>query len=303
MLGLSLNSTYVLQGKFDPRDPPAVEEHQATALVVVPVMMQRILQLPEETLAEYNLPSLRVTAASGSALPGPLAVKWMDHFGDNLYNLYGSTEVAWATIASPEDMRGPAPPASRPGVVRIVASRGASAEGETGQVFVGNDMAFEVTPAAGQGRVPGPALVGDVATSTSGPVRRGPGDEMIVSGGENVFPQEVEDCIARHDAVVDVAALGVDDADFGKRLRAFVVLSSPDAVTEDELKDHVKRNLARYKVPREIVFVEELPRNATGKILKRELACRFRFAARGTRRPWAPYLGPPPPGVAVAGRR
>jgi acyl-CoA synthetase (AMP-forming)/AMP-acid ligase II len=99
-------------------------------------------------------------------------------------------------------------------------------------------------------------------------------DEMIVSGGENVFPQEVEHCLARHDAVVEVAAVGVDDDDFGKRLRAYVVLSEPGVVTEDDLRDHVKQNLARYKVPRDIVFLDELPRNQTGKVLKRELAAR-----------------------------
>jgi len=96
-------------------------------------------------------------------------------------------------------------------------------------------------------------------------------DEMIVSGGENVFPQEVEDCLSRHEAVVEVAAIGVDDDQFGKRLRAFVVVSEPQP-SVDDLKDWVKENLARYKVPREFVFLDELPRNATGKILKRELA-------------------------------
>jgi fatty-acyl-CoA synthase len=98
---------------------------------------------------------------------------------------------------------------------------------------------------------------------------------MIVSGGENVFPQEVENCLARHDAVLEVAAIGVEDDQFGKRLRAFVVTSGAAGEarpSEDELKEWVKQNLARYKVPREIVFLDELPRNATGKILKRELA-------------------------------
>ncbi len=96
---------------------------------------------------------------------------------------------------------------------------------------------------------------------------------MIVSGGENVFPKEVEDCLCRHDAVVEAAAIGVDDDAFGKRLRAFVVVTdgSDGGVDESELKDWVKANLARFKVPREIVFIEELPRNATGKVLKREL--------------------------------
>jgi fatty-acyl-CoA synthase len=97
-------------------------------------------------------------------------------------------------------------------------------------------------------------------------------DEMIVSGGENVFPAEVEDCLSRHDAVVEAAAIGVDDEDYGKRLRAFVVLADGADVSEDDLKAYVKKNLARYKVPREIVFLDELPRNATGKVLKRVLA-------------------------------
>jgi acyl-CoA synthetase (AMP-forming)/AMP-acid ligase II len=97
-------------------------------------------------------------------------------------------------------------------------------------------------------------------------------DEMIVSGGENVFPKEVEDLLTRHEAVADVACIGVDDEQFGQRLRAFVVLRDGKKVSEDELREYVNENLARYKVPREFVFVPELPRNATGKVLKRELA-------------------------------
>ena len=95
---------------------------------------------------------------------------------------------------------------------------------------------------------------------------------MIVSGGENVFPREVEDLLTDHESVDEAAALGVEDDEFGQRLRAFVVLSSGADASEDDLKSHVKANLARYKVPREIIFLEELPRNATGKVLKRELA-------------------------------
>ena len=97
-------------------------------------------------------------------------------------------------------------------------------------------------------------------------------DEMIVSGGENVFPKEVEDLISRHSGVADVAAIGVEDDEFGQRLRAFVVAEGSKKPSEKDLKSHVKKNLAGYKVPREIVFLDELPRNATGKVLKRELA-------------------------------
>ena len=281
MLGLSLESTYVLQRKFDPEQTlKAIAEHDATALVVVPVMMQRILQLDEQKLGEYELPTLRVTAASGSALPGELATKWMDHFGDNLYNLYGSTEVAWATIATPDDLRqapGTAGKPPRGTVVRIVDSEGQGevAAGETGRVFVGNDMAFEgYTGGGGKDEYEGLLSSGDVGhfDEHGRLFIDGRDDEMIVSGGENVFPREVEDLLSGHQAVKEVAVVGVDDDDFGQRLKAFVVLTDSGSVDEDEIKAYVKKNLARFKVPREVEFLDSLPRNATGKILKRELA-------------------------------
>ncbi len=281
LLGLSLNSTYVLQRKFDPEATlKAIADNEATALVVVPVMMQRILQLDEETLDKYDLPSLRVTAASGSALPGPLAEKWMDHFGDNLYNLYGSTEVAWATIATPEDLRaapGTAGIPPRGTVVKIVDSEGKGEvpRGESGRVFVGNDMAFEgYTGGGGKDDYEGLLSSGDVGhfDDEGRLFIDGRDDEMIVSGGENVFPREVEDLLAGHDSVKEVAVIGVDDDEFGQRLKAFVVLVDEGALDEGGVKAHVKENLARYKVPREVEFLDSLPRNATGKVLKRELA-------------------------------
>jgi acyl-CoA synthetase (AMP-forming)/AMP-acid ligase II len=280
MLGLSLNSTYVLQRKFDPEATlKAIADAEATALVVVPVMMQRILQLPKQTLDRYELPSLRVTAASGSALPGPLAEKWMDHFGDNLYNLYGSTEVAWATIATPADLRAAPGTAGRPPrgtVVKIVDVEGTGEvpAGETGRVFVGNEMAFEgYTGGGGKDVYEGLLSSGDVGhfDDEGRLFIDGRDDEMIVSGGENVFPREVEDLLSHHEAVKEAAVIGVDDDEFGQRLKAFVVLSEHGSLDEDEIKSYVKQNLARYKAPREVEFVDSLPRNATGKVLKREL--------------------------------
>jgi fatty-acyl-CoA synthase len=94
---------------------------------------------------------------------------------------------------------------------------------------------------------------------------------MIVSGGENVFPREVEDLLSDHQAVNEAAVIGVEDEKFGQRLKAFVVITEGKDVSDGELKSHVKSNLANYKVPREIEFLDELPRNATGKILKRKL--------------------------------
>jgi acyl-CoA synthetase (AMP-forming)/AMP-acid ligase II len=280
VLGLSLSSTYVLRRHFDPEETlRATHESGATALIVVPVMMQRILELPKETLDKYDLPNLRVTAASGSALPGELATKWMDTFGDNLYNLYGSTEVAWATIATPEDLRAAPGTAGRPPrgtVVRIVDNDGNEVEpGQIGRVFVGNEMAFEgYTGGGGKDVLDGLLSSGDVGhfDSEGRLFIDGRDDEMIVSGGENVFPREVEDLLSDHDDIKEVAVIGVDDEQFGQRLKAFVVLGEGAELTEDDVKAHVKSNLARYKVPREVEFLDSLPRNATGKVLKRELA-------------------------------
>ncbi len=280
MLSLPTAATMVLRAKFDPEDTlQATAEHRARVLAVVPVMMQRILALPDEVKRRYDLSALEVTAASGSALPGELATKWMDQFGDNIYNLYGSTEVAWATIATPEDMRAAPGTAGRPPrgtVIRIVDESGNDVpEGETGRIFIGNQLAFEGYTGGGDKEHLGDLLSsGDVGhfDEDGRLFIDGRDDEMVVSGGENVFPREVEDLLADHDAVADAAAIGVDDEQFGQRLRAFVVKTDGADASEDELKDYVKANLARYKVPREIVFVDELPRNSTGKVLKRELA-------------------------------
>jgi fatty-acyl-CoA synthase len=279
-LGMGLGSTLVLRRRFDPEDTlSATAQHECTALIVVPVMLNRMLELPPDTIDMYDLGSLRVIAASGSALPGELALKVMDRFGDVLYNLYGSTEVAWATIATPEDLRSAPGTAGRPPrgtVVKLLDDDGREVRpGDTGRIFVGNEMAFEgYTGGGNKENVGGLLSSGDVGhfDSAGRLFIDGRDDEMIVSGGENVFPREVEDLLADHDAVDEVAVIGVDDDQFGQRLRAFVVLARDASADEDELKDYVKANLARYKVPREVIFLEELPRNATGKVLKRELA-------------------------------
>jgi fatty-acyl-CoA synthase len=278
MLAISLSSTVVLRRKFTPEGAlGALAQFQCTGLVVVPVMLQRILELPAETIDRYDLRSLRVIAASGSALPGELALKVMDRFGDVLYNLYGSTEVAWATIATPADLRAAPGTAGRPPVgtvVKLFDEAGNEVRpGDTGRIFVGNEMAMEGYTGGGHKQnLNGLLSSGDVGhfDEDGRLFIDGRDDEMIVSGGENVFPREVEDCLADHEAVEEVAVIGVEDAEFGQRLKAFVVGRSD--VSEDALKAHVKSNLAGYKVPREIVFLDELPRNATGKVLKRELA-------------------------------
>ncbi len=281
-LAMLLGTTLVLTRKFDPEDAlRQVCEHKCESFVVIPVMLQRILALPEETLDKYKCPDLKVVASSGSALPGDLPERWMDTFGDNIYSVYGSTEVAWASIASPQDLReapGTAGRLPHATVVKIFDADGKEVPtGESGRIFVGNALQIEgYTGGGAKEMVEGLMSSGDIGRfDADGRLYvEGRDDEMIVSGGENVFPKEVEDCIAGHPGVAEVAAIGVDDDDFGKRLRAFVV-RVPDAdeeVSDADLRELVKTNLARYKVPRDIVFIDELPRNATGKVLKRDLA-------------------------------
>ncbi|MGN6202758.1 MAG: AMP-binding protein [Solirubrobacterales bacterium] len=282
VMSLPTASTMVLRRKFDPEETlKAIEQSRADVLAAVPVMIQRILTLPEETLQRYSLPSLKITSLSGSALPGELAIAWMDHFGDNVYNLYGSTEVAYATVATPEDLRAAPGTAGKPPrgtKICLYDENGAEVpQGEVGRIFVGNEMAFEgYTGGGGKEVIDGLYSSGDVGhIDENGRLFiDGRDDEMIVSGGENVFPREVEDLLADHDAVEEVAVIGVEDDEFGQRLKAFVVVRSGMEVSQGDLTAHVKANLAGYKTPREVEFLDELPRNATGKVLKRDLHAR-----------------------------
>jgi acyl-CoA synthetase (AMP-forming)/AMP-acid ligase II len=278
-LGMGLSSTIVLKRKFDEEATLSLTaQHGCSALVVVPVMLQRILELPDEVLDRYDLSGVKAVPVSGSALPGNLSARWMDHFGDNLYNLYGSTEVAWATIATPKDLRAAPGTAGKPPrgtVVRIYDDDGTPVEpGETGRIFVGNDLQFEgYTGGGNRDVIDGLMSSGDVGhfDAAGRLFIDGRDDDMIVSGGENVFPQEVEDLLSSHDQIAEAAVFGVDDEKFGQRLKAVVVTKGAKTLTEAEVKKYVKANLAGYKVPREVEFVAELPRTSTGKVLKREL--------------------------------
>ena len=279
LLATALSSTIVLRRRFDPLDTVrAVSETHADALVVVPVMLQRMLETDPGQRGRLDTSSLRVIAVSGSALPGPLANRVMDAFGEALYNLYGSTEVAWATVAGPPDLRAAPGTAGRPPrgtVVKILGDDGQELPaGASGRIFVGSEMLFEgYTGGGDKDRRGGLMATGDVGhfDAEGRLFVDGRDDDMIVSGGENVFPGEVEDLLAGLAGIREVAVVGVPDAQFGQRLRAVVSLESGTQLSEAQLQDHVRAHLARYKVPREVVFVDQLPRNATGKILKREL--------------------------------
>ena len=204
----------------------------------------------------------------------------MDAFGDVLYNLYGSTEVTAATIATPADLRrapGTAgtPPPGTTVVLFDEHDQPVTEQGGTGRIHVKTASLFEGYTGGGtKDAIDGLMATGDVGYFDDHGCLHvsGRADDMIVSGGENVFPREVEDLISDHDDVREAAVIGVPDDEYGQRLRAFVARVEGATLDEDGVKALVKSNLARYKVPRDVVFLDELPRNPTGKVLRRVLS-------------------------------
>ncbi|OMC03439.1 acyl-CoA synthetase [Mycolicibacterium fortuitum] len=280
-LGLVLGNRVVLARRFDPEDTLAsIETHRAGALIVVPTMLQRILDLGPDVLARYDTSSLEVVFAAGSALSPDLCRRTAEVFGDVLYNLYGSTEVAVAAVATPAELRAAPGTVGRPPVGCTLAAydeqrRRISEPGRTGTLFVSSGLSFSgYTDGGNKEIVDGLLSSGDTGHFTADGLWfvDGRDDEMIVSGGENVFPLEVENLLVAHPGVTDVAVIGVDDADFGKRLRAFIVSDPVAELDADSVRAYVRAHLARHKVPRDVIFVPELPRNETGKLLKGQLA-------------------------------
>jgi fatty-acyl-CoA synthase len=267
-VALVLGCPVVLMRRFDP-DAVLRElgRHRAAALVAVPVMLKRLLAADFQ-----SLPHLRAVISGGSALPPDLATAFMDSYGDVLYNLYGSTEAGWATLATPADLRTDPETIGRPtrGTTVVIADRTGREQrtGKVGRVLVGGGLTFggySGSPAAPDG---GLLKTGDLGHRDRNGLLYidGREDDMIVSGGENVFPQEVENLLARQPGVADVAVLGVPDEEYGQRLAAYVVAAPGVTLSADDLKQVVKEELAGYKVPRDIAFVSSVPRNQTGKV-------------------------------------
>jgi len=280
VLSMILGCTTIVHRRFKPELVlDAIARERPRALVVVPVMLSRIVALLEAEPGRWDTSSLRIVFLSGSQLEAELVRRAQRTIGDKLYNFYGSTEVAWATFATPEDLRAAPGTAGRPPfgtVVRLVDEHGrtVSGAGQVGRIFVGNGFQFEGYTGGGRKEM----IDGLMSTGDVGHFDRdgrlfidGRDDDMIVSGGENLFPGEVEEVLITHPAIEEAAVIGVDDEEFGKRLAAFVVVTPGRTITEDEVRDLVKRNLARFKIPRDVHFLDELPRNPTGKVLKRSL--------------------------------
>jgi acyl-CoA synthetase (AMP-forming)/AMP-acid ligase II len=272
-LAFGLRGTAVLSRRFEPSAVlDSIVANECTALVAVPVMVQRILDVPTRPT------KLRIVAVSGSALPTGLPNAFMNQYGDVLYNLYGSTEVSWSSIATPKELRSSPGTAGRPPYGTVVAIVDVDNEpvprGGTGRIFVGNEM---VSDGYTHGSL-GETYRGLVNTGDLGHFDQdgllyvdGRQDDMIISGGENVYPGPVERCIAALPAVRDCVVVGVKDVELGERLVAYIVCLPGETLDESVVRDHVRATLGRFAVPKSVTFLPELPRNVTGKVLAREL--------------------------------
>ncbi|WP_292990811.1 acyl-CoA synthetase [Mycobacterium sp.] len=278
--GLITGNRVVMARRFDPEAAlKAITHYRVGAVVLVPTMLQRILDLGSDVLAKYETSSLTVLFAAGSSLSPDLCRRTHDAFGAVLYNLYGSTEVAVAAVATPDELhRAPGtvgrPPVGCTVVIYDENRRRVTEPGHVGTLFVSSDLSFTgYTDGGNKEIVDGLLSTGDTGhfDETGLWFVDGRDDDMIVSGGENVFPLEVENLLADHPDIVEASVIGVDDAEFGKRLAAYVVGRPESALDADAVKSHVRAHLARHKIPRDVIFVEQLPRNETGKVLRKQL--------------------------------
>jgi fatty-acyl-CoA synthase len=277
-----LGQTIVLMDEWKP-EPflELVERHAVTTTAVVPTMLHRVLDLPLATRKKYDARTLRAVFSGGAPLPAPLATDFMDAFGDVLFNFYGATETGLVTLAKPADLRAAPGTIGRalPGnEIRLLGEDGREVKpGLVGELYVKNKMLVagyhNDSAATEQSMNDGFFSVGDLARAdVSGHYFiEGRKRDMVISGGVNVYPAEVEGALEQHPDVAECAVVGVPDREWGERVRAFVVKRAGSSLDEGALKAFVRERLAGAKVPRDYVFVDALPRNPTGKVLKREL--------------------------------
>ena len=279
MLALLFGSTLVVRRRFDPEQTlDSLSTHRATTMIAVPITLRRIIDLGPEAWAGRNLAALRIIFVAGSQLGAGLCMAAQRVFGPVVYNMYGSTEVAYATIATPDDL------AAEPGcvgrvvpgtVVKLFDEQGREVPaGTLGRIFVANGIQFDGYTGGGtKESIDDLIAAGDIG-HFDGSGRLfidGRVDDMIVSGGQNVFPAEVEEALADHPDILEAAVIGVPDDEYGQRLRAYIALNPGASLTEGDVKDYVRQRLARFKVPRDVRFVDALPRSPTGKVVRRLL--------------------------------
>lgn len=282
-----VGGTVYLEKEFDPEGfLKIVDREKITTSALVPTMLHRILALPAEVRRRYDTSSLRAIFSGGSPLPGELARRFIEAYGPVLWNFYGATETGINTVATPAELL------RSPGTIghvvpgnelRILDDQGRDVgPSETGELFVRNAMLIEGyhrdEAATRASMRDGFFSVGDLAHRDAAGLYHldGRKRDMIISGGVNVYPAEIEEVLHRHPAIAEAAVVGVPDEEWGERVCAFVVLRGNDAATEADIVAWVRRELSGPKVPRRVFVVSELPKNPTGKVLKRELRERVR---------------------------
>ena len=277
ILTVGLGGTALVLPRFDAEATLSqASQWRADALTAVPVMLARILDLPADVRTRNPLPSLRVVISSGARLDPSLAQRFTDAYGEVIYNGYGSSEVGIGALATPADLRQAPETVGRPVAGCPVAilddDDNRVGSGVTGRIFVGGDLTFDSYTGGGTKGVVGDMMdTGDMGyLDEAGRLFIvGREDDMIVSGGENVYPRAVENALAEHPDVADNAVIGVSDPDYGERLAAYVVPQT--TIDETALREYLKDKVSRFEQPRDIRIVEEIPRNPAGKVLRNDL--------------------------------
>jgi fatty-acyl-CoA synthase len=279
---LMLGGTVVLQREFDADTfLDALNRHQIDTTTLVPTMLHRVLALPDEEIARHKPASLRALFCGGAQLPPTLATRALEKLGPVLYHFYGATETGLVTLASPDDLQAAPATIGREldaCVIRLMDDEGKEvADGAVGELFVRNSTlvdGYHRDANATQSSIrDGFFSVGDLAMrDAAGRLQIvGRKRDVVISGGVKIYPVEVEQALEDHPDISQAAVIGVPDEEWGERLRAFVVPRAGVALSGAALRTFCKESLSGPKVPREWAFVDRLPANPTGKILKREL--------------------------------
>jgi fatty-acyl-CoA synthase len=279
---LSFGATVVLMNHFEPEAALAlIQREQITCSMMVPTMLVRMCALPKPVRERYDTSSLRWIMSGAAPLSTETARQVGDQFGRVLWNFYGATETGLVTLAGPDDH------VARPGTIgrklrgnqiRLLAEDGTEAPvGAVGEFYARNSMLIagyhKNADATSSAQKDGYFSVGDLARVDADGFYylESRKHDMVISGGVNIYPREIEDHLNTHPSILEVAVVGVPDPEWGETLKAFVVLRQGMSITESELAEYCKAALADYKRPRKVAFLDELPRNPTGKVLKREL--------------------------------
>ncbi len=282
-MAMVLGNTVVIMPSFDAEEfLRLVQDHRVTTTFVVPTMLNRIVHLPEDVKKSYDISSLRVITSAGEAFPFFLKKKVISYFGENkLFEFYGGTELTCVTYLRPEDqLRKPescGKPAMGSKIMIVNEKMKEVPTGEVGVLYVKSDFLlkeYNQNPSATQKNTyDGYFTVGDMARVDEDGYYyiEGRAIDMVVSGGVNIYPAEIEEVLCTHPSVFDYAIIGVPDPEWGEKIVAYIVPKKGVRITGDEIKDYIGERLASFKKPKDVFLQTELPYLPSGKKLKRVL--------------------------------